>query len=495
MTDIVIRKKNEAYIKVDCDASISHELTEYFTFDVPGARFSPAFKARKWDGKLRIFSYMKREVYSGLAGHIEKFAKDRDYSFENTIVPYGANVTREQIESFIESLDYHAHGKKIELRDYQVESIYRCIHDDRLLLVSPTSSGKSAMIGGVVRWHQSHDRRCLIIVPTTSLVSQMYGDLNDYFSHSGWTSADNCHKIMGGADKNHDKPITISTWQSLFKMDKEYFDQFDCVIVDECHLAKAKSITGIMEKCSDAPYRIGCTGTLDGTLTNKLVLIGLFGSVHQATTTKQLMENNEVANLSINCLILQYSDEEKKALKAMKSYQEEINFLVTHEKRNKFIRNLTLAQKGNTLVLFNLVEKHGKPLYELINNKAHEGRKVFLVYGGTEANEREEIRAITERETDAIIVASFGVFSTGVSIRNLHNVIFASPSKSRIRNLQSIGRGLRKSDTKDRATLYDISDDLSWKSHKNYTIKHAVERIKIYAEEGFDYKMVKVPLT
>lgn len=234
MTDIVIRKKNEAYIKVDCDASISHELTEYFTFDVPGARFSPAFKARKWDGKLRIFSYMKREVYSGLAGHIEKFAKDRDYSFENTIAPNGANVTREQIESFIESLDYHAHGKKIELRDYQVESIYRCIHDDRLLLVSPTSSGKSAMIGGVVRWHQSHDRRCLIIVPTTSLVSQMYGDLNDYFSHSGWTSADNCHKIMGGADKNHDKPITISTWQSLFKMDKEYFDQFDCVMVDEC---------------------------------------------------------------------------------------------------------------------------------------------------------------------------------------------------------------------------------------------------------------------
>lgn len=495
MTDIVIRKKNEAYIKVDCDASISHELTEYFTFDVPGARFSPAFKARKWDGKLRIFSYMKREVYAGLAGHIEKFAKDRDYSFENTIVPNGADVTREQIEAFIESLDYHAHGKKIELRDYQVESIYRCIHDDRLLLVSPTSSGKSAMIGGVVRWHQSHDRRCLIIVPTTSLVSQMYGDLNDYFSHTGWTSADNCHKIMGGAEKNHDKPITISTWQSLFKMDKEYFDQFDCVIVDECHLAKAKSITGIMEKCSDAPYRIGCTGTLDGTLTNKLVLIGLFGGVHQATTTKQLMENNEVANLSINCLILQYSDEEKKTLKAMKSYQEEINFLVTHEKRNKFIRNLTLAQKGNTLVLFNLVEKHGKPLYELINNKAHEGRKVFLVYGGTESNEREEIRAITERETDAIIVASFGVFSTGVSIRNLHNVIFASPSKSRIRNLQSIGRGLRKSDTKDRATLYDISDDLSWKSHKNYTIKHAVERIKIYAEEGFDYKMVKVPLT
>lgn len=495
MTDIVIRKKNEAYIKVDCDASISHELTEYFTFDVPGARFSPAFKARKWDGKLRIFSYMKREVYAGLSGHIEKFAKDRGYSFENTIVPNGANVTREQIESFVESLDYHAHGKKIELRDYQVESIYRCIHDDRLLLVSPTSSGKSAMIGGIVRWHQSHDRRCLIIVPTTSLVSQMYGDLNDYFSHSGWTAADNCHKIMGGAEKNHDKPITISTWQSLFKMDKEYFDQFDCVIVDECHLAKAKSITGIMEKCSDAPYRIGCTGTLDGTLTNKLVLIGLFGGVHQATTTKQLMENNEVANLSINCLILQYSDEEKKALKAMKSYQEEINFLVTHEKRNKFIRNLTLAQKGNTLVLFNLVEKHGKPLYELINNKAAEGRKVFLVYGGTESNEREEIRAITERETDAIIVASFGVFSTGVSIRNLHNVIFASPSKSRIRNLQSIGRGLRKSDTKDRATLYDISDDLSWKSHKNYTIKHAVERIKIYAEEGFDYKMVKVPLT
>lgn len=263
--------------------------------------------------------------------------------------------------------------------------------------------------------------------------------------------------------------------------------------VSNCHLFKAKSLTSIMHKCLNAPYRIGTTGTLDGTQTHRLVLEGLFGVTHKVTTTKKLMDANQLADLKIRCILLQYSDSEKQACKKF-SYQEEIDWIVTHEKRNNFIRNLVLDQKGNTLVLFNYVEKHGKVLHDMISERAAEGRKVFFVHGAVETEDRESIRAITEQENDAIIVASSGTFSTGINIRNLHNIVFASPTKSRIRNLQSIGRGLRLGENKTSCKLFDIGDDLSWKSHKNYTLQHLIERVKIYNEEELSYKVINVPL-
>jgi superfamily II DNA or RNA helicase len=215
--------------------------------------------------------------------------------------------------------------------------------------------------------------------------------------------------------------------------------------------------------------------------------------VHRVTTTKALIKNKQLADLDIQCLIMKYPEEVCKSTRSF-TYQEEMDWLVTHPGRNRFIRNLALAQTGNTLVLFQYVEKHGKALHEMIVERAAQGRRVFFVYGGTETDQREEVRRITEQESDAIIVASYGTFSTGINIRNLHNIIFASPSKSRIRNLQSIGRGLRTSDSKDRCRLYDIGDDLSYKSRKNFTLLHMVERIRIYNDENFDYKLTEVPL-
>ena len=142
-----------------------------------------------------------------------------------------------------------------------------------------------------------------------------------------------------------------------------------------------------------------------------------------------------------------------------------------------------------------MVDKHGQILYDMICNTEKLGqRKVFFVHGGTETSDREEIRRIMEIENDAIVVASYGTFSTGINIRNLHNIIFASPSKSRVRNLQSIGRGLRKSEGKEIATLYDIADDLRVKQHMNFTLKHFVERVKIYTEEKFPFKIYKIGL-
>lgn len=494
MTDIIIKSKDNLHIKIDCDAGIAHELSQHFTFNVPGAKFTPQYKSRKWDGKIRLFSIATRTIYAGLKQEVISFAEKNGYSCKTELQLIDCELSKDQFAEFTDSLNFHSRNQKIELRDYQIDAAYDSIKNNRSLILSPTSSGKSAIIASIVRWHTSLDRKCLIIVPTVSLVSQMYSDFGDYFSESNWDVKENCYKITSGVQKSNRYPITISTWQSVYELGEDFFDVFDCVIVDECHLAKAKSITGIMEKVRNATFRVGCTGTLDGTLTHELVLKGLFGDVYKAVTIKELMDNKQIANLKVNCLVLQYSDNEKKHVKKL-DYKQEIDFLISHSKRNSFIKNLALSQQSNTLVLFNLVEKHGKPLYDLINSHAVTNRKVFLVYGGVDADEREQIRSITENETDAIIIASYGVFSTGVSIRNLHNVIFASPSKSRIRNLQSIGRGLRNSDNKEYCNLFDISDDLSWKSKKNTTLDHAVERIKIYASEGFTYKLIKVNLT
>jgi superfamily II DNA or RNA helicase len=200
------------------------------------------------------------------------------------------------------------------------------------------------------------------------------------------------------------------------------------------------------------------------------------------------MKKGHLAKLDIKILLLKHPPNR------FEVFEDEVQYLITHQKRNNFIKNLTLDLKGNTLVLFSRVETHGQPLYELINNGKVDDRHVFFIHGGVETDERERVREITEKESNAIIVASYGTFSTGINIRNLHNVVFASPSKSRIRNLQSIGRVLRKGENKVKATLYDIADDISYKSRKNYTLNHLIERIKIYNEENFNYDIVNIPL-
>ena len=321
----------------------------------------------------------------------------------------------------------------------------------------------------------------------------MYSDFADYSAYDdGFDTESNCHRIYAGRPKfAENERVVISTWQSIYKLPGTWFEQFGAVFGDEAHNFKAKSLTSILTKLRDAEYRFGTTGTLDGTQTHKLVLEGLFGPAYYVTTTKDLMDKGSLADLTINVLLLKYSDELCKRINKIK-YQEELDFIVTHHPRNLFISNLALDQEGNTLVLFQYVEKHGKPLYDMINDRAHRRRKIFFVSGSTDVDTREQIRSITENEKNAIIVASLGTFSTGINIRNLHNIIFASPSKSQIRVLQSIGRGLRKSEDGRDTILFDIADDLHWKKNKNYTLNHAAERIKIYTREKFNYKIYEV---
>lgn len=491
MTTVTIEKLDEVYMRVFSDPSVEQELADFFTYEYPGARFTPQYKARLWDGKVRLYDLLRKTIYIGLLDYIEQFCIRNGYELVfNTPIATTNKISQEIIEQFVRALKL---PEKIEIRDYQLDAIQRAVDKDRTLLLSPTGSGKSFIIYSVLRWHINAGRKAIIVVPTTSLVEQLHADFKDYSSVNNWNVDRHVQKLYSGFSKEFDSNVLITTWQSIYLQPKSWFKQFDVIFGDEAHNFKAKSLIGVMEKMDNIPYRIGTTGTLDNKKIHRLVLEGVFGPVHRVTTTKALMDSKNLAKLNITCVILKYSEEIRKG-RNKNSYQEEMDFIVGNEARNKFIRNLAVNSKGNTLVLFQYVEKHGKILYELIKNKVHDERKIFFVFGGTETADREAIRHITEGEDDAIIIASYGTFSTGINIPSIENVIFASPSKSKIRNLQSIGRGLRLKDGKTACNLYDLADDLHWKSWKNHTLNHAAERYKTYAEEEFAIKLVEVDL-
>ena len=496
MFDLDVTVVDAVNVRVECDRSLALELSDYFTFKVPGYKFMPAYRARLWNGEIKLFNIHTGLIYAGLVDYIKKFADDRQYTCALPVRP-SVKVSDEDVRKFMQDfLQVRVGGRVVTPHEHQVNAVRHAISEGRTLLLSPTGSGKSLIIYALLRYYLDKiptDKKVLIVVPTVSLVEQMVSDFADYSSENGWDAPAQCHKIMSGSDKTTPKRVVVSTWQSLYKQPEKYFDQFAAVVGDEAHLFKSKSLAAIMGKLKRCPYRIGTTGTLDGTNTHKLVLEGLFGKAYEVTKTKTLMDKKILSDLHIDCIVLSYPDIDREAIKRA-LYPDEIKWIVRSDRRNRFIGNLCSRLKGNTLILFQFVEDHGKVLHKIVRECIPEPRKVFFVYGGTEAGEREEIRKIVESESDAVIIASYGTFSTGVSIRRLNNIIFASPSKSRIRVLQSIGRQLRVAEDKTTARLYDIGDDLSWKSWKNHTFRHMNERIRLYKAEGFDHKVVRIQL-
>ena len=488
MPEFTVRLKDYSMLYVDCEPGYAAELSEFFSFYVPGYKFMPAYKNKVWDGKIRLFNRINGELSAGLYAYLIKFAAERSYSVDTEESDYGFPVPAKSPLELADLLNDAA--LPFQPRDYQYDALETALTRTRAILLSPTGSGKSFIAYLLIKYYLSNlNNKVLLIVPTTSLVEQMYSDFTDY----GMDVDRYVHKIYSGKDKITNKRVIVSTWQSIYKLPAKWFKQFGMVVGDECHGFKSKSLSSIMNKSTEAKYRYGLTGTLDGTQTHKLMLEGLFGPVYKVTTTKALQDNETLAPLDIKVLLLNYPENIRKDF-GKRDYQDEIDFIVGNVARNRLIRNLAIDARGNTLVLFRLVDKHGKPLFDQINNKVDEDRKVFFVSGDTDTADREAIRGIVEKQSNAIIVASLGTFSTGINIRNLHNIIFASPSKSQIKVLQSIGRGLRKSDNGQITTLYDIADDLHWKSRKNFTLLHSAQRVKIYEKEQFKYKLIKVDL-
>jgi len=358
MQNIIVDKLNDVYIRIDADASIRRELSDYFSFEVPGYKFTPQFRNRVWDGKIRLYSYATGQMYLGLYPYLKDWCKKKDvHIVESSDILTHRSVPAADIDGMIDEYDL-----SIKPRDYQINAFKFALEYDRGVVLSPTASGKSLIIYMLCRHYLNMiNNNILIIVPTTSLVEQLYKDFKDY----GYDVETNVSRKYHGYDIDEDKRIVISTWQSLYKMPKQFFEDYGAVIGDEAHLFKAVSLTKIMTKLTDCKYRIGLTGTLDDSKTHKLVLQGLFGMVNKVVSTAELIERKQLANLKIKCLNLKYPEVEAKKVYGVK-YFEELEYLTQNTSRNKYIRNLTLALNGNTLCLFQLVEKHGEILYKLI---------------------------------------------------------------------------------------------------------------------------------
>ena len=470
METVRVEKVNECFMQVHCDDGLARDLFDFFSFSVPNAKFMPSVKNRYWDGKVRLFSIKTKRIYIGLLPYVDEFCRERGYGFEGIADVLGEKNHEKLGPETIPWLDDI--GLTFEPRDYQLEAFNTAIQYGRQLLLSPTASGKSLIIYLLTRYY---NKKTVIIVPTTSLVEQMTKDFIEY----GYKEP--ICKIYHGQEV-FDAPITVTTWQSFSKAPKEVLESFDMVIGDEAHLFKAQTLKGILEKMKNTAIRIGTTGTLDGSEVHRLQLEGLFGPVKKVISSAELIEEGTIADIKIDCLVLKHPKQQK-----MK-YQDEMDYLVSCEERNKFIVNLVRNLKGNTLVLFQYVEKHGVILHGMLDGLVD---NLHYVYGGTDTSDREEIRGIVEKAKNDVILASYGTFSTGINIKRIDNIVFASPSKSRIRNLQSIGRGLRKAEGKESMRLFDIADDLQC---DNYTLEHLKERINIYSEENFPFELKQFDL-
>lgn len=488
---VIIDKVNEIYCRIDAPNSILMEISDKFSFYAQGYKFHPKFKAKLWDGKIRLFNARTSTIYMGLLDKIEEFCQERNYEIEITFEQHKTPITPEDFDTFLETLSL-----PFELRDYQKKSAIDAIRNRRRILLSPTASGKSLIIYSIIRFL---NLKTLLIVPTTSLVDQMRGDFMDYSINNGWDVDAKMALVMAGKEKEvfpASTQIVCTTWQSIYKLDKSWFtrNNFDIVILDEAHHGKAASITSIMEKLPTTKYRIGTTGTLDDIPVHELTLHGLFGKPTRVVDTQELIASKHLSEMTIKCIIFSHGEEAAKRLP--KDYQDELDFIVSSPRRNNFIANLAISAPGNSLVLYNLVGRHGKILFDIIEKKSQGKKKVFFISGDIDSSIRETIRKTVEEEgKDCIIVASLGTFSTGVNIINLHNIFFAHPTKAKIKLLQSIGRGLRKRGAKTHCTFYDFADDLRVKSRKNYTYVHFMQRIKIYLKESFQYKLYKVDLS
>ena len=465
---IIVSKVDDVFMHVECDDGLAKDLHEFFSFAVPNAKFMPSYRNKFWDGKVYLFSIKTHRVYIGLLPYVDEFCRERGYDIEGIQDVIGERNELKDLEEFAKSLKL-----PFAPRDYQLEAFLDAIKYGRQLLVSPTASGKSLIIYMLARYY---DKKTVIIVPTTALVEQMYKDFIDY-GHKGKMC-----KIYHGQEV-FDAPITITTWQSLSRAPKDVIQSFDMVVGDEAHLFKAQTLKGILEKMKTTALRFGTTGTLDSNEVHRLQLEGLFGPVKKVVSSSELMEDGTIANIDIDCLILKHPKQKKM------NYKEEMDYLVGCDSRNEFICNLTYSLKGNTLVLFQYVEKHGVVLQQKMFKRIP--KSLHYVYGGTDTEDREMVREIVETKKNDVILASYGTFSTGVNIKKIDNIVFASPSKSKIRNLQSIGRGLRKVEGKDSMRLFDIADDLQ---NDNYTLKHCKDRINIYNEENFPYEIKQFDL-
>ena len=488
-----------SHVQVECDEATFYELRDYFSFEADGYKFNPKFKYGQWDGRIRLLDY-NRLLPFGLANQVITFANQMDYTLEiDPRITEKEEITRGEFDEWLSTLEIYSGSTKIEPHWYQKDAVYTGLVNRRNILNLPTSAGKSLIQALLARYYlENYEGKILILVPTTALVDQMINDFADYRLFS----KDMMLGIRSGTKRDSNAVVYVSTYQTAIKQGKEWFHQFGLFMNDECHLATGKSISSIVEGLVNCKFKYGLSGSLKDGKANLMQYMGLFGEIFRPVSTAQLMEEGAVTDLKINSIFLRYPDEFCAKMKG-KDYQTEIKVITKADRRNKWVANLAvkLAKKEeNVFLMFKNIE-HGKTLLEMCKEK-HD--QVYYVSGEVTTEVRNALKVMAENGKGIIVVASYGVFSTGISVKNLHHVIFAHPVKSKIIVLQTIGRVLRKHASKTVAQVWDIIDDMGVKPksatskkkyvHLNYALKHALERIQRYAEERFNYIIKQVEI-
>lgn len=491
--DIIIHRKDHSTVTIQCDETIARELYHYFSAFASNYRFSPKYKAKMWDGKIRFFRIATNELPIGLVYKVYEFAETGKYTIE-CLYERTNKIDRDELKRFIASLKIPSH---IEVRPYQFEAIYGALSDKTVDVLISTAGGKSLVIYVICRFMLLTKRKVLLICSKTSLVEQMFKDFMDY----GFDSERYCHRIYGGQRKFYDAPIIISTWQSLMtpkvKEDNPYED-FDCLICDEVHEASndAGSIQSISKFCVNAEYRYGFSGTYpDETTAEWYSIVGAFGRIVEYANYRYLQENNYIAQIKIYSVILDYQKEFKHQMYelAEKDYNLQNDMVYKHDGRNMFLLKLVENLKGNTLILFTKKEKHGYILYDYFRD--YFGKDdVLYIDGDVPLDQREDVRTILESRTGVKVLATYGTLSAGWNVKNVNNIVLASGYKSRIKILQSIGRGLRLHKDKDFARIFDIIDNASFINRTmgvkfiNYAFDHYKTRKEYYDKEKWNVR-------
>lgn len=473
--DIRIVIIDTCFVAIDADESIKRELQEKFTFEVPGFQFMPAYQNGSWTGKIHLYNLWQNRLSAGLIYQVIAYAKQFDYTIEVPEEILRKEIPQDKFDSLYDAYNLPSGFTKEE---HQTVLIKKALELKRALILSPTGSGKSLIIYALCKTLLMKEpaKKALIIVPTKNLVSQFAKEIKEYGFKGSISKFSETKDTSGN--------IIISTYHSLYKLQKKFFDQFSILVFDETHLAQAKSTTTLMSKTSSVRYKFGTTATLKDTKCHLMALEGMFGPIITHTTTKKLIDAGKLTPAKIIAILLKHPEEVRKENKdkgetGSAGYQKELELITTSEKRNIFIRELVKRCENNTLILFNLIE-HGKKLKDIVSEL---GLPVYYIDGGTGSIEREFVREQMEKESKAVLIASIATTGTGFNCKNLHNVIFVHPTKSKIRVMQAIGRILRLLSGKKEVKVFDIADDLSWKKKKNITLEHFLFRLDTYQKE------------
>ncbi len=495
MSDLIIEKVNSSCVHLVCEDGLSHRFYNIFSAYAPGYRFNPRFKLHVWDGKVRCYNPITQILPIGLLNNLLIWCDQHkiEYSMQGFDKPLRDNIDKAELEKQMNS--YITAG--FQARDYQVNAVHAALTNRRGILLSCTGSGKSLMIYTFLRYLLDNKdvHRAILIVPSVSLVEQMFSDFRDY----GWDDLeDHVEMLYSGKKPTFKKEILISTWQSLEKEDPEFFEVYDACVVDECHQAKCNVVTRLLKLMHNAEYKIGTSGTLPTEISEQLQINSVIGNVLFELKSCELIARGYLTKLNIAAIFLKYPlsfIEENKE----RTYQEEVKMVEEYPNRNKVLNFIIdhTSPKNNMLILVNH-RNHLKDVEDYLH-KNYPEKKVSIITGDVKAKVREEIRVGIEDEDGTILLATYQTMSTGVNIPKLHAIMLFSNSKSRIKVLQSIGRGLRKHNSKNKVIIYDIVDDLSYKKRtgriaKNYCMQHFDERSSYYIEQEFPVITTKLDI-